>query len=254
MAAVALRSADQVLPQPEMALSLVGEGRGWIAVDKAPGMAVHPLRGGETGTVLNAAVARIPGIQGLGEGGLRSGIVHRLDVETSGVLLIATDAVRWEQLRGAFREHRVHKLYHALVHGRFDWEPGKRLELGLRVGRHKPARVQVVESPVPERDARNLWRVSQSLRVLEQFENATLVEIRPETGFLHQIRATLDYLGYPVLGDAIYGSTDSRSRAHRHMLHAVCAEAEEVAAEAPYPEDFAAQLAALQASDASRSG
>jgi len=254
VAEVALLSADQILPQAELVLPLIGEGPGWIAVDKPAGMAVHPLRGGETGTVLNAAVARISGIQGLGEGGLRSGVVHRLDVETSGVLLIATDAVRWEQLRRAFREHRVEKCYHALVHGRFEWSQGKRLEVGLRVGRHRPARVRVSDEPAPERDGPSLWRASQSLRVLETFENATLVEIRPETGFLHQIRATLDYLGYPVLGDSIYGPPESQSRARRHMLHAVRAEAGEVRAEAPYAQDFAVLLAALRASAASPSG
>ncbi len=254
VAEVALRAADQVLPQSDLVLPLIGEGRGWIAVDKPAGMAVHPLRGGETGTVLNAAVARIAGIQGLGEGGLRSGVVHRLDVETSGVLLIATDAARWEELRRAFREHRVEKWYHALVHGKFDWPPGKRLEVGLRVGRHRPARVRVSDEPAAEREGPNVWRASQSLRVLEQFDSATLVEIRPETGFLHQIRATLDFLGYPVLGDSIYGPPESQSRADRHMLHALRADAGEVSAEAAYPQDFAAQLVALRASDASASG
>lgn len=243
-----LRAADRVLPQADLALPIVAEGRGWIGVDKPAGMAVHPLRGGETGCVLNAAVARIPEIQGLGEGGLRSGVVHRLDVDTSGVLLLATDAERWEELRRAFREHRVEKCYHALVQGRLEWPPGKLLKVRLSVGRHRPARVKVFDDGDSERDRPSLWRASQSLQVLETFEDATIVEIRPKTGFLHQIRATLAHLGHPVLGDGTYGTSESQARAGRHMLHAVRAEAAEVSALAPHATDFAALLAALRAS------
>lgn len=254
VALAGLHAADHVLPQPELPLAVIAEGDGWIAVDKPVGMAVHPLRGGETGSVLNGAVARIPGIQGVGEGGLRSGVVHRLDVDTSGVLLVATNSRRWEELRQAFREHRVLKVYRALVHGRCEWEAGKRLEVRLRVGRHRPARVRVSEPRPSGREARNLWRATQWLEVLESFEDASLVEIRPETGFLHQIRASMAHLGHPLLGDATYGTPESQPRAGRHMLHAAQARVGEVAAAAPDAPDFAALLGALRASAGPGSG
>ena len=88
-----------VIPEPGLPLVVLASGPGWLAVDKPAGMPVHPLREGETGTVLNALAARRPEVQGVGEAGLRSGVVHRLDVDTSGVLLLATTAPVWERLQ-----------------------------------------------------------------------------------------------------------------------------------------------------------
>ncbi|MCH2487894.1 MAG: RNA pseudouridine synthase [Erythrobacter sp.] len=244
----AIQAADHVLPQPEQSLRVLAEGEGWLAIDKSPGTAVHPLRGGETGTVLNAVVARHPEIQGVGEGGLRSGVVHRLDVDTSGALLLATTAMRWEELRSAFTRHRVGKIYRALVHGRLDWEPGARLEVGLRVQQHRNARVVVSEVPSDGDgdEGQKEWRATQTLTALETFAAGTLVEVRPETGFLHQIRATLAHLGHPVLGDATYGSPEVAAYAPRHMLHAAAVEFGRVRAESPDPADFVEVLERLR--------
>lgn len=241
-----VRAGDHIVPQAALPLTILERGDGWLAIDKPAGVAVHPLRGGETGSVLNAVAARWPEVQGVGEGGLRSGVVHRLDVDTSGVLLVATRRDCWERLRRAFRKHEVEKRYRALVFGVPHADLEVSLEFGLRVGRHRPARVTVCDLPLADAQPRGVWRVSQALRVLEPFHDASLVEVRPLTGFLHQIRATLAHLGHPLLGDNVYGSPTAATRAPRHMLHAAWAESGSVSAASPDPPDFAAALASLR--------
>ena len=230
-------------PRPDLPLAVLAEGPGWLVVDKPAGHGVHPLRPDQDDTVLNAVAARHPGIVGVGEGGLRSGVVHRLDVETTGALAFATDEPHWKRLRGAFSEHRVEKIYLALVHGRF--ERARRIDLPLVVARHQPARVAVSEDGRPSRER---------VRPVETFADATLVEVKLETGFLHQIRATLAHEGHPVVGDGLYGGDtrgDTRSgaggiAAPRPLLHAARLSVDEVRAEAPLPGDFEAVLAALR--------
>lgn len=238
--------AERPEPEPDAPLHLLAEGPGWVAVAKPAGVPVHPLAAGERGSVLNALVARRPEIVGVGEGGLRSGVVHRLDVQTSGVLLFASDEDRFARLRRAFRRHRVAKTYRAIVQGRLEGEG--ELSLRLTVARHRPARVRVV----PEGDA-DLARRSRpthlAWRTLAPLAGATLLEVRPTTGFLHQIRVSLAWLGHPILGDPAYGGEET-PLAGRHLLHAAAIATEDVAASCPDPEDFRAALAALSASGA----
>ena len=239
---------ERAVAEPDLALAELAAGPGWLAVDKPAGMPVHPLRPDETGTALGAVAARHPEVHGVGEGGLRSGVVHRLDVETSGALLFATDEPTWQRLRAAFSEHRVEKVYRAIALGRLEEEGA--LEVGLVTARHRPARVRVVD----ERDAgaRGVRAASMRFRPLELFAEATLVEVRPRTGFLHQIRAVLAHLGHPVAGDRTYGPGEGRdpTRAARHMLHASAVAFQEVRAESPDPPDFAALLESLRSGDA----
>jgi 23S rRNA pseudouridine1911/1915/1917 synthase len=234
---IASRQTAEPIAQPELALRILGRGPGWLAVDKPAGMPVHPLDPAETQTALNFVIAHFPEIAGVGEAGLRSGVVHRLDVDTSGVLLFATEQGRWEQLRRGFRAHRVAKVYRALVHGRLTG--GGELALHLAVAKHRPARVRVVDAG----DARSR-RTVMTWRALAPLRDATLVEARPATGFLHQIRASLAHLGHPVFGDAAYGAPPS-PLAKRHLLHAAQIEYRDVEAESADAADFAAALQAL---------
>jgi 23S rRNA pseudouridine1911/1915/1917 synthase len=234
-----LAAAAAPEPEPEAPLVVLAEGEGWLAVDKPAGVPVHPLAPGERGTLLNALAARHPEVTGIGEGGLRSGVVHRLDVDTSGVLLFATDELRWLDLREAFRRHRVAKTYRALVHGRLEGEG--ELVLHLSVLRHRPARVGVVEP-----GASRSRRTALSWRSLERFEDATLVEVSPRTGFLHQIRASLAHLGHPLVGDVAYGAPEGG--APRHLLHAARVAVDDVAAQSPDAPDFAAAVAEARSS------
>jgi 23S rRNA pseudouridine1911/1915/1917 synthase len=191
-------AAQRPEPEPGLALPVLAEGPGWLVVDKPPGMPVHPRREGERGTALGFVAARHPEVAGVGEGGLRSGVVHRLDVETSGCLAFATEQASWERLREAFRRHAMEKVYRAIA-------------LGPLAG-------------------------------------ATLVEVRPVTGFLHQIRAGLAHLGHPLAGDGRYGAAEvgDPSGAARAMLHASRLAGAGLEAEAPDPVDFAAAIARLR--------
>jgi 23S rRNA pseudouridine1911/1915/1917 synthase len=234
--------ARRAIAEPSLPLAVCAEGPGWIALDKPPGVPVHPLRDDETGTLLNALVARRPDVHGVGEGGLRSGVAHRLDVDTSGVVLFGTDAPTWQRLRAAFREHRAHKTYRALVVGRVEGDAERELRVALAVKRHRPAYVRVVGAGEP-----GARRTSLRWRVLARGRGATLVEIQPKTGFLHQIRASFAHLGHPLCGDRSYGppAAEDPSGAARHMLHAARIAIDEIEAESPDAPDFAAALRAV---------
>ncbi len=226
------------VPEPEAPLAVLDEGPGWVAVDKPAGQPVHPLAEGEGGTALNALVARHPEIVGVGEGGLRCGVVHRLDVDTSGVLLFATEEERFAMLRRAFRRHRARKTYRAWAAGSLSGEG--HCVVHLAVGRHRPAKVRVVaegDEPAPPGSRRTelSWRALGE----DAARGATLVEVKPVTGFLHQIRVTLAHLGHPLLGDRTYASEALAAAAPRHLLHAAHIRIADVEAASPDPADFA---------------
>jgi 23S rRNA pseudouridine1911/1915/1917 synthase len=216
---------------------VLAEGAGWSVVDKPPGMPVHPRREDERGTALGFLAARHPEVVGVGEGGLRSGVVHRLDVETSGCLAFAWREDAWQRLRDAFRRHRMEKVYRALALGRL--RGGGELALEMVVAQHRPARVRV---------AAGGHRTELAWRALEPLRGATLVEVRPRTGFLHQIRAAFAHLGHPLAGDARYGAREAGdpSGATRTLLHASRLAGEGLEAAAPDPPDLRAALAALR--------
>lgn len=233
----ALRAEDDApKPRPDLDLAIIEDREGFLVVNKPAGIGVHPLRPDQEDTVLNAVIARYPQILGVGEAGLRSGVLHRLDVDTTGVLSFAKDEAHWKRLRGAFTEHRVDKRYLALVSGRI--ERRKRMDLPLVTTRHSPARAEVKEGG---RSCR------QRVAPVKLFAEATLVDIRLETGFMHQIRATMAHIGHPLLGDQHYGPEDGahRAAANRQMLHAASLAVDELEVTVGPPADFEAVLASL---------
>jgi 23S rRNA pseudouridine1911/1915/1917 synthase len=154
--------------EPGAPLEILAEddSAGWIVINKPAGAPVHPLEPGETGTVLNALIAVRPHMFGVGEGGLRSGVVHRLDVDTSGVIVFATREECWQRLREAFREHRTTKIYRALVLG--DLRGAGEASLHLVVAQHRPARVRVIDSDAAWSSA-GARRCDLSWTVIERF-------------------------------------------------------------------------------------
>ncbi len=221
----------------------------WLVVEKPPGMPVHPHRPDETGTVMNTVISRFPQCQGIGEGGLRSAVVHRLDVDTSGVLLIALTDSSWLRLREAFKKHRIRKLYSAVVAGRL--EGGGSEQMRLAVTQHRPARVRVLNgnSTVRYTGVRQCSLVWRSIRVYPQ---ATLIEVDLGTGFLHQIRAMFSHKGYPLIGDRVYGDlandtpSDKSFAVNRTMLHARRLQYEEIDVECDVPRDFVEVLSRFE--------
>ena len=223
----------------ESSLDVLGEGDGWVAVQKPAGLPVHPLRIDEPDTLLQRVLSRYPAVEGVGEGGLRSGVVHRLDVDTSGVQIFALDELSFLRLRDAFKAHRIEKTYRAIVDGS-QGDHG-RIEVDLRITRHRPAKVSACEAGTGGAESR---RCPLRWRLREKFADASLVEVRPQTGFLHQIRVSMDWLGHPILGDPVYG--DVAARAPRQMLHASRLSLGEIEVEAPDPGDFASVLERLR--------
>lgn len=211
-----------IIPEPGLTIDVIREQDGLVFLDKPAGIAVHPLDYDETGTLANAMLARNPELGEVGERGLMPGVVHRLDVGTSGVLCFAVREASWRQAREAFEARRAEKTYQARVHGRMRDE--REVELRLE---NRGRRVRVVE--------RGGRRSITRIRPLRSGTSECLVEVRPVTGLRHQIRATLAWLGHPVVGDRLYGSTRSLER---HLLHATQLRIGEVEANSAAPESF----------------
>ena len=188
--------APELVPEPGLALRVLYQDAWLLAVDKPAGMPSHPLKAGEIGTAANALVARFPEVATASEDVREGGLVHRLDIETSGVLLAARNRPTWEAMRALFRERSVDKRYWALVSGPIG-EAGA-IDLPLR---HKgETRVEpAVNGGEQGREALS------EFRVLGRSAELALVEVRILTGVLHQVRAHLAAIGAPVVGDALYG-------------------------------------------------
>ena len=192
-------------------LDIVFENDDLIVINKAAGMVVHPAAGHPGGTLVNAVLGYDPGLEGIG-GEERPGIVHRLDKETSGLILIAKNerAHRW--LQDQFRLRKVEKTYLALVEGKPP-TPSGRVE--AYIGRDPKHRKQM--AIVSEKKGREAISEYQTL---ESFKKHTLLEFHPLTGRTHQIRLHCAFLKCPIVGDAVYGRKAESIKLDRHFLHA----------------------------------
>jgi len=196
----------ELKPEP-IPLKIVYEDKHLLVVDKPSGLVVHPAPGHASGTLVNALLARGGSLSSMA-GSFKPGIVHRLDKETSGLLLVAKDDPTHRQLSQQFADRKVEKVYLAIVQGVVERDEGT---IDAPIGRHPIHRQQMAVRPDAPRQAETRYRV------LERFKGATLLELFPKTGRTHQLRVHLKYLGHPVLGDARYGL---RGRFPRMALHA----------------------------------
>ncbi|GFE62204.1 RluA family pseudouridine synthase [Geobacter sp. AOG2] len=182
-------------PQPEaIPLEVLYEDGDLIVINKQAGMVVHPGAGNSTGTLVNALLAHCSDLSGIG-GELRPGIVHRLDKDTSGVLVAAKNDRAHQSLSSQFSVHSVKRIYQALVYGSPKEDTGK-IE-GI-IGRHPTERVRLSGKAKSGKHAVTRWRVK------ERYGRMSLVELRLETGRTHQIRVHLSEAGFPLLGDPLY--------------------------------------------------
>ena len=183
----------QVRPE-DIPLNIVYQDEDLAVVYKPSGMVVHPAAGNETGTLVNALMFHLKGLSGIG-GEIRPGIVHRIDKDTSGLLLVAKNDSSHVSLSEQIKAHAVHRAYRAIVIGGFKEDRGT---VDAPIGRHPTDRKKM--AIVPEgRIAVTHWQVLQPLR------GATLIECRLTTGRTHQIRVHMASIGHPVLGDPVYG-------------------------------------------------
>lgn len=195
----------------EIPLDVIFENADVLAVNKPAGLVVHPAAGHPSGTLVNAALAHAPDLEGIG-GELRPGVIHRLDRDTSGIILIAKNEASMLAIQRQFKRREVTKTYLALVDGRPPTATG-RIEAPLgRDPRHRQ-RMAVV----PASRGR---QAATTYRMVETFRNQSLLELHPETGRTHQLRVHLAFLGCPVLGDRVYGRPRSDFPVGRQMLHA----------------------------------
>jgi len=201
---------DSLVPE-SIPLAILYEDPNVIVINKPAGVVVHPGAGNPSGTLVNALLAHYPPIRHVGEVE-RPGIVHRLDKDTSGVLIFAKTDKAYQWLVKQFKSRELKKIYVALVDG------------------HPPTPTGRIEAPI-ERDLHHRTRMSAGLRgqgksatseyfELERFENHSLIEIHPLTGRTHQIRVHLSYIGIPVVGDTLYGRRRPSIELGRFFLHA----------------------------------
>ncbi len=197
-----------------------------IVLDKPAGLAVHraPTEKKHEPTLADWLVEHYPELRGVGEDPDRPGIIHRLDRDTSGVMVVARTADAFTKLKAAFKDRHVSKKYIALVYGRVPWQH-KTAELSIRrtgsgtFGARHPNDVAKLEDKA-------LYRPSVTdFSVKKQFTDMTLLEARPKTGRTHQIRVHLNALGFPVVGDKLYApkklvAASAKAGLQRHFLHA----------------------------------
>lgn len=215
------RPADVVITIPapipsqlqaeKIPLDILFENDDLLVINKPAGMVVHPAAGHASGTLVNAALGHAPELEGIG-GEQRPGVVHRLDKETSGLILMAKNerAHRW--LQDQFRLRKVEKVYIALVDGKPPTASGR---IEASIGRDpRQRKLMAIVSPAKGREAISEYRT------LENFPQHTLLEVHPITGRTHQIRLHLAFIGCPVTGDTIYGRRQPSLALDRHFLHA----------------------------------
>ena len=225
-------------------LAVLFEDDALLVLDKPSGLTVHPGSGQRDGTLANALVFHLRNLPTVG-GHDRPGIVHRLDKDTSGVLLVAKSEAAHRALSRQFAARTVHKEYLAVVHGRVAGESGR---IDLPLGRSSAGRTRMAVRVEGGRPSVTDWRVE------ERLARHTLVRCFPHTGRTHQLRVHWRSQEHPIVGDPLYGwrSSPGEERAPRLLLHAHRIRfahpttGAEVAFEAPVPADFAAALVALR--------
>jgi 23S rRNA pseudouridine1911/1915/1917 synthase len=219
-------------------------------INKPRGMVVHPAAGHRTGTLVNALLAHCPELAAAGEGDpVRPGVVHRLDKDTTGLLVVAKDALTQARLQAQVKERLVKRVYLALVHGS---PPGGAGEIEAAIGRSHRDRKKMAVVVQGGRPSLTRWRQ------LARYDGFDLLEVRPHTGRTHQIRVHLAHIGHPVAGDPVYGQQRAAARwpvlrrLGGQALHAwqlafdhPRLDGARVEAQAPIPPDLLAVLEAL---------
>ncbi len=232
----------EIMPE-NIPLDILYEDDDLIVVNKPKGMVVHPAAGHTSGTLVNALMYHCgDSLSGI-NGELRPGIVHRIDKDTSGVLMVAKNDKTHRALAEQLAVHSITRKYRAIVMNGFSEEKGT---VDAPIGRNSLDRKKMAVTPKHSRHAVTHWRV------LEKFGQLNLIEAQLETGRTHQIRVHMAYIGHPLLGDTVYGAKKQPFQTEGQVLHAMVlgfihpTSGEYMEFEAPLPAYFAALLERLR--------
>ena len=210
----------KLTPLP-LKLDIIFENNNFLVINKPAGLTVHPGHcQKEEPTLVQALIYYYPEIKKVGEDASRPGLVHRLDKDTSGLMVIAKNNPTFRALKEQFQNHQVEKSYLALVWGRVKQNFGT---INFPLTRSSnPLKRKAIISPANLNPTKKIKTASTHFKVVKRFKNFTLLEVFPKTGRTHQIRVHLAALGYPVVGDKQYGfkNKDSRLPLKRQFLHA----------------------------------
>lgn len=233
---------DLTVEAENIPLDIVYEDKDIIIVNKARGMVVHPAAGNPNGTLVNALLwhcgGELSGINGV----IRPGIVHRLDKDTSGLMVAAKTDTAHKSLAEQIKSHTARRTYVALVHGNIVEAKGR---IDAPLGRHLKDRIKMAVNMKDGKDA------ITHFTVLERFGNYTLVQCRLETGRTHQIRVHMAYIGHPVVNDPLYGYKRDAFPIEGQALHSCALDLvhpitkQAMHFEAPWPDDFKAVVQAV---------
>ena len=208
---VAVPSPRPMVAEPEnIPLDILYEDQDVLVVNKPQGMVVHPAPGAWTGTLVNALLFHCRNLSGI-NGVLRPGIVHRIDKDTSGILVVAKNDLAHQNLAAQLKLHSMERYYLALVQGIFKEESGT---VDAPIGRDPSDRKRMAVV------RKNCKEAVTHYKILERFRDTTFLEVHLETGRTHQIRVHMSYLKHPVVGDPVYGPTKNRFGVNGQLLHA----------------------------------
>jgi len=238
---------DAPAPQPELPLRIVHADAHLVVADKPAGMPSHPLKPGEIGTAANALVGRFPELASVGPARREGGLVHRLDTDTSGLLLAARTDAAHSLLRAQFAGRTVEKGYLALVAG--ELHAGGEIDVPLAHDPHDSRKVRAASDP-EWAEAHGARPASTRFVPVARRAGFTLLDVEIATGVLHQIRAHLAFIGHPLAGDALYGGPALPGLA-RHFLHAnrlgfAHPDGGHPRFDSPLPDDLASAMDALR--------
>ena len=226
----------------DIKLDIVYQDGDIAIINKYSGMVVHPAHGHYSGTLVNAILFQIKDLSGI-NGEMRPGIVHRLDKDTSGLIIVAKNDKAHTKLTEMFKNKEIKKTYLAIVKGKVSKETG-RIETNIRKNEKDRKKMSV------SRDEKKGKLAITTYKVIDSNERYSLLDVNIETGRTHQIRVHMKHIGYPILGDIVYGRPDNKIM--RQMLHAYKLEfkhpitSEEMVLEAQLPKDFVEALGYAQ--------
>lgn len=191
-------------------LEIIYEDNDLIVVNKPKGMVVHPAPGNYSGTMVNALLYHCDNLSTI-NGVIRPGIVHRIDKDTSGLLVVTKNNKAHYSLANQLKEHSVNRVYHAITYGNIKQDEGT---IDLPIGRHPVNRLKMAVTH------QNSKKAVTHYQVIERFGNFTYIKVKLETGRTHQIRVHMAYIQHPLLGDIVYGPKKPKYKIEGQLLHA----------------------------------